>query len=257
MDMSSFIKNLLEITGINSVYSEESEENINRRFNIDEFVSSFIKYFEDNPGSGLEEYLTSVTLISDIDNMDDKGISVATIHSAKGLEFRVVFICGLDDGIFPVKRAYNEQEDWEEERRLMYVAITRAKEKLFFTRAKSRYLYGERKSTRPSEFFSEIFPEESSGTAFRCGNFQGAFSGGNYIKNAPYSSPAKSGTDKRESACGDVNQYKEGSRIYHRIFGEGTIVSINGKGDSAIADIAFPKIGIKTFTLKFTPIKLI
>lgn len=249
MEMPDFINSLLKYTGIDVVYTENTEENINRRLNIDEFVNSFNKYFEENAGSNIEDYLTSVTLISDIDNMDDSGISVATVHAVKGLEFKVVFICGLDDGIFPMKRAYNEPEQLEEERRLMYVAITRAKERLYFTRAKSRFLYGQRSYTMESKFLGELSEFFDNKVTANAKKEENRFTG-NYGFNASFKQENK----KQET---DISVFKEGSKVFHQKFGEGVIVGMSGSGNTTMADIAFPRLGIKTFTLKFAPIKLV
>lgn len=257
-DMPKFIRELINVTGIYAVYAEDTEENINRRLNIDEFVNSFIKHFEDNPQSELEEYLTSITLVSDIDEADDSGITLATIHSVKGLEFKTVFICGLDDGIFPLKRAYNSPQELEEERRLMYVAVTRAEERLFFTRAKSRFIYGQRNYTLPSEFLGEIAHYFDSPKKMQYqindGITNSSYSG--YFNDNKYISGVKK-AETKENISGDTSAFKEGSKVYHQKFGEGIIVSLSGKGNTAMADIAFPKLGVKTFTLKFAPIKLL
>lgn len=294
LEKADFISRLLQITGLDSAYPEDTEENINRRLNIDEFVKSFIKYFEDNEGAGLDDFLASVTLISDIDSMEENGgVTVATIHSVKGLEFKVVFVCGLDEGLFPISRAYDNPDDLEEERRLMYVAITRAKERLYLTRAKSRFIYGRRNFTMPSRFLKELdecFEGASGRTggvwspripagdfAEKEGRGSAAF-GGNYGQrvsaNAAFgkglgqsasdsgvfsagSSVSGFGQSARKEKEADFSHYKVGSRIYHQKFGEGVIVSLNGSGNGATADIAFPKIGIKTFALRIAPIKLL
>jgi DNA helicase-2/ATP-dependent DNA helicase PcrA len=108
----------------------------------------------------LTDYLNQVTLSSDTDEMDDGNyVTLATVHAVKGLEFKCVFICGLEENILPVSRAVNNDEDMEEERRLMYVAITRAKERLYLTRSKSRYLYGKREPTMRSRFLKELASE--------------------------------------------------------------------------------------------------
>ncbi|NLK17569.1 MAG: UvrD-helicase domain-containing protein [Clostridiales bacterium] len=283
LEKEEFISRLLRITGLDSAYPNDTEENINRRLNIDEFVKSFIKYFEDNEGATLEDFLASVTLISDIDSMEENsGVNIATIHSVKGLEFKVVFVCGLDEGLFPISRAYDNPDDLEEERRLMYVAITRAKERLYLTRAKSRFIYGRRNFTISSRFLRELeeclegTPKRATGfwdARASAGGFVGkkpsgyresAAFGGDYAQSASAGSAFKvSSTPAQEEAFtgkeekGDFSQYKIGGRIYHQKFGEGVIVSLSGSGYNAMADIAFPKIGIKTFALKFAPIKLL
>ena len=118
------------------------------------------EYCRLNPGSSLTDYLNQVTLSSDTDDMDESNyVTLATVHSVKGLEFRCVFIVGLEENILPVSRATENEEDMEEERRLMYVAITRARERLYLTRSKSRYLYGKREPTARSRFLKELSSE--------------------------------------------------------------------------------------------------
>ena len=138
-------------------YADDSDESINKRANIEEFVNSVEEYCRLNPDTTLTDYLNQVTLMSDTDDMDDGNyVTLATIHAVKGLEFKCVFICGLEENILPVSRAVDNDDDMEEERRLMYVAITRAKELLYLTRSKSRYLYGKREPTMRSRFLKEL-----------------------------------------------------------------------------------------------------
>jgi DNA helicase-2/ATP-dependent DNA helicase PcrA len=248
LGMKEFIEKVLEITNFIDAYQENNEENYNKILNIREFVNSFNEYFEKNEGADLESFLTSVTLVSDADEMDESGITVATVHAVKGLEFKTVFVCGLEDGIFPIGRAYNRSDDIEEERRLMYVAVTRAKERLYLTRAKSRYLYKDRSYMIESLFLrelEEIFPD--SRKLQRNYSFRGETA-----QNISAAMPRQNKVNDES----DISVFKEGSKIIHQKFGKGVIVSLSGEGSKAIADIAFPNIGIKTFTLKFAPIKL-
>ena len=138
-------------------YADDSDESINKRANIEEFIQSVDEYCKLNEGASLTDYLNQVTLASDTDEMDDGNyVSLATIHSVKGLEFGCVFVCGMEENILPVSRAVGNDDDMEEERRLMYVAITRAKDRVWFTRSKSRYLYGKREPTARSRFLKEL-----------------------------------------------------------------------------------------------------
>lgn len=247
LSMEEFIEKMLEISGIIRAFEEDTEENYNRRLNIKEFVNSFNEYFENNPQAQLEDFLTSVTLVSDIDEMEGDTISVATVHSVKGLEFNVVFVCGLEDGLFPIGRAYNSPQEIEEERRLMYVAVTRAKQRLYLTRAKSRFLYGDRSYMTQSLFLREI--EGITGGGAQSGGIGPAGMAKSRIAEFKPSA-VKENTEK------DISRFKEGSKIIHGKFGRGVIVSLSGEGSNTIADIAFPNIGVKTFTLKFAPIEL-
>ncbi len=160
MPVNELVKKIVADTKMKEAYADDSDESINKRANIDEFVSSVEEYSRLNPDATLTDYLNQVTLSSDTDDMDDGNyVTLATVHSVKGLEFKCVFICGLEENILPVSRAANSDEDMEEERRLMYVAITRAKERLYLTRSKSRYLYGKREPTARSRFLRELSSE--------------------------------------------------------------------------------------------------
>ncbi len=160
MPVNELVKEIIADTRMREAYADESDESINKRANIDEFVNSVEEYSRLNPEASLTDYLNQVTLSSDTDDMDDGNyVTLATVHSVKGLEFKCVFICGLEENILPVSRAVDNDEDMEEERRLMYVAITRAKERLYLTRSKSRYLYGKREPTMRSRFLKELSAE--------------------------------------------------------------------------------------------------
>jgi len=150
---------------IRSGYLEELEkgddEDQERGKNIKELISAALEYEEKNEDNSLTGFLENMALMSDIDGLDEEreGITMMTLHSAKGLEFPVVFICGLEEGLFPTQRAFFEEHQLEEERRLMYVGVTRAKEKLYLTSAFERTLYGNTSYTMESRFLREI-PKE-------------------------------------------------------------------------------------------------
>ena len=151
------IRDVINDSGILSMYADDSDESINKKANIDEFVNSVDEFCKLNQGATLADFLNQVTLSSDTDEMDESDyVTVATIHSVKGLEFKAVFIVGMEENIMPVSRAAYDDKELEEERRLLYVAITRARERLYFTRSRSRYLYGERSLTLQSRFLNEL-----------------------------------------------------------------------------------------------------
>ncbi len=157
MGADELIRDVINDSGILSMYSDDSDESINKKANIDEFVNSVDEFCKLNKGATLADFLNQVTLSSDTDEMDASDyVTVATIHSVKGLEFKNVFIVGMEENIMPVSRAAYDEGELEEERRLLYVAITRAREHLYFTRSRSRYLYGERSMTLPSRFMEEL-----------------------------------------------------------------------------------------------------
>ena len=158
--VNELVKKIVAETRMREAYADDSDESINKRANIEEFIQSVDEYCKLNPGASLTDYLNQVTLSSDTDEMDDGNyVTLATIHSVKGLEFKCVFICGMEENIMPVSRAVGNDDDMEEERRLMYVAITRAKERLWITRSKSRYLYGRREPSSRSRFLKELASE--------------------------------------------------------------------------------------------------
>lgn len=157
MSADELIRDVINDSGILTMYADDSDESINKKANIDEFVNSVDEFCKMNKNATLSDYLNQVTLSSDTDDMDETDyVTVATIHSVKGLEFKTVFVVGMEENIFPVSRAAYDDNELEEERRLMYVAITRAEERLYFTRSRSRYLYGERSMTLPSRFMQEL-----------------------------------------------------------------------------------------------------
>ena len=150
--VNTFVREVIAAAGLKEAYEDEND-----LANVEEFVASVDDFSRLNPQATLSEYLSQVTLYSDTDEMDESDyVTLATIHSVKGLEFRAVFIVGLEDGIMPSSRAESEGREPEEERRLMYVAITRARERLYLTRAAERNLYGRRERTVPSRFLKEL-----------------------------------------------------------------------------------------------------
>ncbi len=148
---------LIKTSGMYDSYADNSDESITKRANLDEFQNSVDEFVRMNEGAELSDYLQQITLYSDTDEMDEGNyVTIATIHAVKGLEFKCVFLVGLEQDTMPISRALDNPDDMEEERRLMYVAITRAKEKLWLTRSCSRYLYGKREDTVRSQFVEEL-----------------------------------------------------------------------------------------------------
>ena len=159
MEMSAdeLVREVINDSGILSMYADDSDESINKKANIDEFVNSVDEFCKLNKGASLADFLNQVTLSSDTDDMDESEyVTLATIHSVKGLEFKVVFVVGMEENVMPVSRASFDDNELEEERRLMYVAITPARGRLFLTRSESRYLDGKREATLQSRFIDEL-----------------------------------------------------------------------------------------------------
>lgn len=245
LQMHEFVNEIIERSGIYKLYSERTEENINRLHNIDELLSSIERYADENPHAELGDFLESVTLMSDIDTHDDTKnfVTLATVHSSKGLEFKTVFIVGLEEGIFPVMR--DGDNEIEEERRIMYVAVTRACERLYITRANSRFLYGSRKFTAESRFVAEsqdIKKQER----------QTAYASGGYNNRAEQiAAPAS----KVKPAIKDPRLSVIGTLVRHPAFGEGRVVSVAGTEGNRIVGVEFAS-GRKMLALMFAPLEV-
>lgn len=250
----------------------ESEERIS---NIQELVSAIAEFADTNDEPTLEMFLQQVSLVADIDNLDNQknAVTLMTIHSAKGLEFPVVFVTGLEEGIFPVSGATLYEDELEEERRLFYVAITRAKQKLYMTFSNQRYKFGMLSYQMKSRFLKEI-PEEIMKANIR---FEGLklFNGnktkperdrqstlfGPSIKYDYYNPPSASAPKKKTSSGSKEQQHdpltdkfpdiQKGVVVFHNTFGKGTVLSTMGKGLDKKAEIYFDDIGIKKIILKY------
>lgn len=264
---------ILDSTGFLEQFADKTEENTSKLYNIDELKNSAEQFQKDNPGSTLSDYLNSVTLSSDTDEINaDDAVTIATIHAVKGLEYRCVFTAGLDDGILPIARSVDNESELEEERRLMYVAVTRARERLYLTRAMSRYMYGSRNYTLQSRFLKEAqavlnppkVEEPKRESAYqRPENRYNSFNGDNdgYRSTTGYSSGyAKSflqSTKPKANTNTDYSKYKTGVKVKHVKFGEGTVIAVKGAGDGLIVDVAFKGVGIKSLSAKFAPMEIL
>ena len=205
-------------------------------------MSAVNLFKKDNPGKSIEDFLRMVALISDADEIDDSNsVTLATIHAVKGLEFPVVFIVALEENIFPSSHAVIESDDnIEEERRLMYVAITRAKERLYVSSSRCRFRFNQRQSNLRSRFVQELIgnaptkPQQSQQSEQKKPAF-----------NTGYTAQSK----KPEGLSVDVSEYTVGRKVLHNKFGTGTIVSLSGSGNETIAGIEFENLGIKKFVV--------
>lgn len=263
------IDHVLETTGFLEQFAEKTEENTSKLYNISELKNSAEQFSKDNYNSTLSDYLNSITLSSDTDDINsDDAVTIATIHAVKGLEFPCVFVSGLDETILPIARSQNNEDEMEEERRLMYVAITRAKERLYLTRAMSRYLYGRREHMIQSRFLREaqsvlstVVQEKKPTYTFD--NYRkfdndevlpsssvGGYSS-NYAKNVLMGAKPKANANYKSS------QYKSGTKVCHAKFGEGTVIMVKGEGENLIVDVAFKGVGIKSLSAKFAPMEII
>jgi len=263
--MSSFIKTIIKKCEILEQYNSGSEEDLDRKANIEQLVQSIVSFENNNPNATLTDYLESVTLENNISDSDDSisSVSVSTVHASKGLEFDYVYIIGAEEGSFPLSRALDNPDELEEERRLMYVAITRAKSRLTITRAKSRFLYGNRSYTTESRFIKEMqlslptIQNKNTTTSFM--NYK---TYNNPINTC--SSNLKTNTvsffNFQQSKTINQNKYSEykiNSTVFHSKFGVGTIVALENIDGSVYASCKFDTVGIKKLALDFAPLKII
>ena len=261
-----FVSRVIEITGYADMLKAQGKEGEDRMDNIGQLVSNVKAYMDMNPGATMDMFMEEISLISDIDNYDEKSDSVTlmTLHSAKGLEFPYVFIVGMEEGLFPGEQSRYDPHEVEEERRLCYVGITRAKKELYMSRAKQRLLYG--RTTRPeaSRFLEEMDEEtydEIDRTVKRkeylFDDYDGA-SGGRiptYNKGVSGFDALKSKKD-RETAKPAVI-YLIGDRVRHRTFGEGTVIKVTRVANDSMLEVRFDDVGVKRVMANFAPIKKI
>lgn len=267
------IKHVIETTDFLSQFQENTEENAQKKYNVSELLNSADQFIKDNKGSTLSDYLNSVTLSSDTDSIQDGNVvTIATIHSAKGLEYPCVFVAGCDEKILPAQRSIGDDSELEEERRLMYVAITRAKQRLYLTRANSRYMYGNREYMVQSRFIKEaqsiLNPMQSNFSKEkeeRYSNYtydkrfdddsitssSGSYSS-NYAKR--FLNNSKSNVIKANPVS---SRYKSGVKVKHTKFGEGVVITTKGEGDNLVVDVAFKGVGIKSLSAKYAPMEII
>ena len=266
--VSKTIQFVLDSTSFLDQFSERNEENTSRLMNIDELKNSAEMFEKDNPYMTLSDYLNLITLSSDTDDMGDEDVvTIATIHSVKGLEFKCVFIVGADEKILPLDRSISDEDELEEERRLMYVAITRAMERLYILRANSRYLYGRREYMTMSRFLSEGASVLGIATARPKLGFSprtSLYGSDERVyddnKGSGYSSAyAKTmlNANKPQAKVVNTSAYKSGMRVKHAKFGEGIIITVKGTSDNLIVDVAFKGVGIKSLSVKYAPMEIL
>ncbi|EMF0588716.1 DNA helicase PcrA [Enterococcus faecium] len=233
--------------------------------NLEEFLTvtqEFDKQFEqqneedaDAPEEKLTVFLNDLALVSDIDNLEEDAsqVTLMTLHAAKGLEFPVVFLIGLEEGVFPLSRALMEESELEEERRLAYVGITRAEEALYLTNAFSRTLYGRTQYNRPSRFVEEIDQELLEIEGMRPTPKKTPV----FAKKTAYSykQPETAVVPSKSATGGENNSWKPGDKVKHKKWGLGTVVRVSGTSKDLELDVAFPSQGVKRLLVAFAPIE--
>lgn len=246
ISVSELLAEILEKTGYRQYLTESGEEpekQEERLQNVAEFASTIAQYEQDAQEPSLSDFLEQTALVSDIDSLDESEdrVVLMTIHSAKGLEFNNVFLIGMEEGIFPGNQSiYSGAEEMEEERRLAYVAITRAKKTLTVTNAYMRMLFGSTDRNMPSRFLKEIPEELCSFEGYRRAPAKSEYSSGrtSYLDINAYSkAPA--------APKADAVKYAAGQKVSHKVFGEGLILSVKPMGGDMLLEVAFNTVGTK------------
>ena len=272
--ISDFVENVIGDFKIREQYNPKDEDDLDRLMNIEQFVSSVKEFEQENSELSLGDFLESITLRSDNDEIGQGGsVTIATVHAVKGLEFKIVFVVGLEEGVFPISRALNSNNEIEEERRLMYVALTRAEEILCLTYCSKRYLYSGSQYQTPSRFCKEIgllsldkienrgryydktssFNRQNLNENFKSYNFKQEDNNVNknfFNKNDFFQQEKEEFKPKK-----DVSIYKVGQKVFYNRFGNGEIVNISD--DGLVADIVFEDFGKKSLMLETAQIDIL
>jgi len=275
LNLNEFIEYLVEHVEFKKAIGDKTEEDVSKQMNIDTFVLSVNEFFDANPGMDLSEFLETITLMRDIDEMDNANdyVTIMTVHSAKGLEFKVVFVVGLSEGLFPLMRAIKSSDpnELEEERRLMYVAITRAKERLYLLRSSTKFNF-ETKSlerTLPSRFLKEMKGEDDldennfellvekrvSNRDEDSSMYYASKSSIISMQKAQQQNSVEPSTIKKTNHR--YSDFKKGTIVMHPHFGRGEVIVEVTDFVGGFVTIKFESVGIKTLSLKFAPLEII
>ncbi|WP_373480999.1 DNA helicase PcrA [Geminocystis sp.] len=239
---SEIINQILNSSGyLDDLKEQGTDEAENRTENLNELVNAMLQFQEDNEDSSLEGFLSSAALASDLDNLQEgeKAVSLMTLHSAKGLEFPIVFLVGFEQGLLPHNRSLRDPMDLEEERRLCYVGITRAKEQLFITYARERYSWGNVDYSPPSQFLEEL-PQDLITSNLRSRQ-----------------SISKKAKEESESLSpSQSHDWQQGDRLYHPLFGTGIVTNLLGLGKKNTIVVQF-EVGKKIINPNHTKLEKI
>ncbi len=271
IEISELIKLVLNQSGYTkSLELENTVEAETRLQNLDEFLTVAIEFEEESADSSLSEFLEGITLSSDLDGMEEteESVTLMTLHSAKGLEFPVVFLVGMEEGIFPGYKSIGEQKELEEERRLCYVGITRAKENLFMTCSRQRTIFGSTSYNAVSRFLKEI-PENmldgydqiedtrNNTYSSEDTNYEWQYGRKSTYQFRTAESFLNSLNKSNNDVQVDISAYKAGARVYHKKFGEGIINYVEPEGEDLKVDINFDKAGHKRLMAKFAGLEIL
>lgn len=259
-DVLSLIETVIKQTGYGDMLDKEAEhdpQGESRKENVGEFLSVAKDYMDSNPDGNLQDFLENVALVSDVDDFEssDSKVTLMTLHAAKGLEFPVVFLTGLDEGLFPHSRTLLDPAQVEEERRLAYVGITRAERQLYVTNAITRTMYGRISAYMPSRFLAEIPPQLMEDYHRKSAMPQSrmtAVSGKQRV--SILTKPVASSLPKKHAV---TDTFAKGDKVRHKIWGIGTVLDVIGEGPNMQMKIQFPTKGVRQVVVKYAPLEKI
>lgn len=259
-DVLSLIETVIKQTGYGDMLDKEAEhdpQGESRKENVGEFLSVAKDYMDSNPEGNLQDFLENVALVSDVDDFEssDSKVTLMTLHAAKGLEFPVVFLTGLDEGLFPHSRTLMDPAQVEEERRLAYVGITRAERQLYVTNAVTRTMYGRISAYMPSRFLAEIPPQFMEDYHRKSAMPQSrttAVPGKQRV--SILTKPVASSLPKKHAV---TDTYAKGDKVRHKIWGIGTVLQVIGEGANMQMKIQFPTKGVRQVVVKYAPLEKI
>lgn len=259
-DVLSLIETVIKQTGYGDMLDKEAEHDLqgeSRKENVGEFLSVAKDYMDSNPEGNLQDFLENVALVSDVDDFEssDSKVTLMTLHAAKGLEFPVVFLTGLDEGLFPHSRTLMDPAQVEEERRLAYVGITRAERQLYVTNAVTRTMYGRISAYMPSRFLAEIPPQFMEDYHRKSAMPQSrttAVPGKQRV--SILTKPVASSLPKKHAV---TDTFAKGDKVRHKIWGIGTVLDVIGEGPNMQMKIQFPTKGVRQVVVKYAPLEKI
>lgn len=257
-DVLSLIETVIKQTGYGDMLDKEAEhdpQGESRKENVGEFLSVAKDYMDSNPEGNLQDFLENVALVSDVDDFEssDSKVTLMTLHAAKGLEFPVVFLTGLDEGLFPHSRTLLDPAQVEEERRLAYVGITRAERQLYVTNAVTRTMYGRISAYMPSRFLAEIPPQFMEDYHRKSAMPQSrttAVPGKQRV--SILTKPVASSLPKKHAV---TDTFAKGDKVRHKIWGIGTVLDVIGEGPNMQMKIQFPTKGVRQVVVKYAPLE--